>query len=111
MDRAADAATVVDREESDPFRLEHPTLAVGARCGRQGHRDPDVVGAELVRYRLPERFGPSMHFHFDGGDCPPAGPDQIGSTTKNRHLPANVEPFVNEPCRDRLAEVRLETEC
>src|SRR5438093_540149 len=63
-DGTANAPPVIDREEPDSFRLEVPSLAIGAACCIERHRDPDAIGGELVRDRLSKRFGPSMHFHF-----------------------------------------------
>src|SRR5437667_4770798 len=104
-DGTPNASLVVDCEEPNSFRLEGPTLAVGAACGAERHRDPDAIGRELVCDCLPKRLGPSMHFHFDRCDGLPPGADKIRPTTENRDLQPNVESGVLKPCHDRATEV------
>src|SRR2546422_8302835 len=110
-DRTANAPPVIDREEPDSFRLEGPTLAIGATCCPERHRDPDAVGGELVRDRLSKRFGPSMHFHFNRRHTRSARADKICSPTENRDLDSDVESGVAKPCRDRSTKVGLKTKC
>jgi len=100
-------APVVDCEESDAFRFERPTFAICLGCGRQRHRNPNEVGSKLVGNRLAQRFAPSMHFHFNRCHGRPSRANEIGSTTENGNLHANIEPLVAEPRRQRFAQIRL----
>ena len=102
---------VVNREEPDSFRLERPALAICATGCPERHRDPDAVGSELVRDRLPERFRPSMQFHFNRRHAGSARTDKIRSPTENRDLDPNLESGLAKPSRDRFTQVGLETKC
>src|SRR2546426_9816596 len=110
-DGTANAPPVIDREEPDSFRLEVPSLAIGATRCTERHRDPDAIGGELVRDRLSKRFGPSMHFHFNRRHARSARADQIRSPTENRDLDQNVESGISKPCRDRFTKVGLKSKC
>src|SRR2546421_7405201 len=90
-DGTANAPPVIDREEPDSFRLEVPSLAIGAACCIERHRDPDAIGGELVRDRLSKRFGPSMHFHFNRRHARSARADEIRSPTEDRDLDPDIE--------------------
>ena len=110
-DRTANAPLVIDREEPDSLRLEGPTLAIGAACCVERHGDPDAIGGELVRDRLSECFGPSMHFHLNRRHAGSARADEIRSPTEDRDLDPNVESGIPKPGRNRFTKVGLETEC
>ena len=110
-DGTANAPPVVDREEPDSLRLEGPTLAIGAACRAERHRDPDAIGGELVRDRLSKCFGPSMHFHLNRGHARSARADEIRSPSEDRDLEPNFESGIPKPGRDRFPEVGLKTEC
>ena len=110
-DGTANAPPVIDREEPDSFRLEVPSLAIGAACCIERHRDPDAIGGELVRDRLSKRFGPSMHFHFNRRHGRSARADEIRSPTEDRDLDPDIESGIPEPCRDGLTKVDLKTKC
>jgi hypothetical protein len=104
-DRPADMTAIVDGEESDAFRLERPTLAIGPGCGRERHRNPNAVGSELVGDRLAQRLGPSMHLHFNRRDRRSSRAHEIGSTTEYRNLHSNIESLVAEPHRNRFEQI------
>ncbi len=110
-DGTANAPPVIDREEPDSLRLESPSLAIGAACCVERHRDPDAIGGELVRDRLSKGFGPSMHFHLNRRHAGSARADEIRSPTEDRDLDPNVESGIPEPCRDRFPKVRLKAKC
>ena len=110
-DRTANAPLVIHREEPDSLRLEGPTLAIGAACCVERHGDPDAIGGELVRDRLSECFGPSMHFHLNRRHAGSARADEIRSPTEDRDLDPNIESGIPKPGRNRFTKVGLETEC
>jgi len=86
-------------------------LAIGAGCRIERHRDPDAIGGELVRDRLSECFGPSMHFHLNRRHAGSARADEIRSPTEDRDLDPNIESGIPKPGRNRLTKLGLETEC
>ena len=110
-DGTANAPPVIDREEPDAFRLEGPSLAIGAGCCIERHRDPDAIGGKLVRDRLSKCFGPSMHFHLNRRHAGSARADEIRSPTEDRDLDPNIESGIPKPGRNRLTKLGLETEC
>src|SRR5437899_10292222 len=64
-DRPVDVSVVIDGEESDSLRLERPPLAIDSRRGSQGHRDPNVIGCDLVRNPLANCLITSMALHLN----------------------------------------------